>query len=164
MSDSPSKKVRETSIEHYQIMMPHQGNPGTTVNGGVILNLIDKVAGICVLRHCRNRAVTASIDAMQFLHPVHVGDLLIIKAQINWVGHTSLEVGVSVEVEDLHTGERYQTGNAYLTFVAVDDNGKPKVAPKIVPETTEEKQRYEDAILRRELRLKNKELLMKKAI
>lgn len=162
MSNNPAKKVSETAIEHYQLMMPQHGNPGTTVNGGVILNLIDNVAGICVLRHCRSRAVTVSIDTMHFLHPVHVGDLLIIKAQINWVGHTSMEVGVSVEVEDLHTGERYQTGSAYLTFVAVDENGNPIPAPYILPETAEEKQRYEEAVLRRELRLKNKNLLIQK--
>ena len=94
---------------------------------------------------------------MEFLHPVRVGELLIIKASVNWVGRTSMEVGVKVLAENLFTGETHVTGRAYLTFVAVDQNGKPIPAPKLIPETNDEKRRYEQAQIRRKIRLEHKQ-------
>ena len=157
----PVKKVNESEITHSQLMMPQHGNPSPdgrfqNVNGGIILNLIDNVAGIVSLRHCRSRTVTASIDQMEFLHPVRVGDLLIIKAAVNWVGRTSLEIGVRVETENLFTGETNPTGRAYLTFVAVDNDGKPIDAPMIEPTTLDEKRRFREAQERRERRLNHR--------
>ncbi len=157
-----AKTPSESAIETYQIMMPSHSNPSWkdgkvelgTVNGGAILNLIDNVAGIVALRHCRTRVVTASIDSMSFLSPVHVGELLILKASVNYVGKTSLEVGVRVETENLRTGERRKTGTAYLTFVAISETGKPIPVPPLKPKTEEEKRRWEEAKRRREERLK----------
>lgn len=158
------KAPSESAIETYQLMMPHQSNPSWrngalelgNINGGAILNLIDNVAGLVALRHCRSRAVTASIDRMDFLNPVHVGELLIIKASVNYTGKTSLEVGVRVETENLYTGERRQTGSAYLTFVAIDEHGNPIPVPPVIPQTDEEKRRYEAAKIRRQKRLRDK--------
>ncbi len=158
------KPPSESAIVTYQLMMPGQSNPSWrngslelgNINGGAILNLIDNVAGLVALRHCRTRAVTASIDRMDFLNPVHVGELLIIKASVNYTGRTSLEVGVRVETENLYTGERRQTGSAYLTFVAIDEHGKPIRVPPVLPQTDEERRRYEAAKLRRQKRLKDK--------
>jgi acyl-CoA hydrolase len=96
---------------------------------------------------------------MEFLYPVKVGDLIITKASVNWVGTTSMEVGCRVEVENLLTGERKQVGRAYLTFVAIDNKGKPIPAPKILPETKDAERRFEQAQDRRKLRLKHRELM-----
>lgn len=153
-----------SAITTHQIMMPSHSNPNWqsghvelgSINGGAILNLIDNVAGMAAIRHCRSRAVTASIDRMNFLNPVHVGELLILKASVNYTGKTSLEVGVRVETENRLTGDRKQTGSAYLTFVALDENNQPTAVPPILPETAEEKRRYEAAKLRRQRRLEKK--------
>jgi len=155
--ENPVKKSpRNSEIETVQLMMPSHSNPSVNsgkveignVNGGAILNLIDNVAGLCALRHCRSRVVTASIDRMSFHHPVHVGELLILKARVNYVGRTSMEVGVRVETENLRTGDQQLTGTAYMTFVAVDDEGKPTPAPGLILETEEDKRRHEEAIER----------------
>lgn len=146
---SPKKSEMQTSL----LMMPSHSNPTWksnglelgAVNGGAILNLIDNIAGLVALRHCRTRVVTASIDRMDFLNPVHVGELLILKARVHYVGRTSMELGVRVETEDLSTGRRKQTGYAFLTMVAVDEDGCPIEAPKLKLETNEDKQRFKEA-------------------
>ncbi len=158
------KPPSASAIVTYKLMMPGDSNPSWrngalelgNINGGAILNLIDNVAGLVALRHCRTRAVTASIDRMDFLNPVHVGELLIIKSSVNYTGRTSLEVGVRVETENLYTGERRQTGSAYLTFVAIDEHGKPIPVPPVLPQTEEEKRRYAEAKQRREKRIQEK--------
>jgi acyl-CoA hydrolase len=144
-------------------MMPEHSNPSPdanfkNVNGGVILNLIDNVAGIVALRHTRTRVVTASFDAMEFLHPVRVGELLIIKASLNFVGTSSMEVGVKVMVEDFFTGETNVTGRAYLTFVAVNHDGKPITAPKLILETNDDHRRFKQAQERRKNRLAHRQI------
>lgn len=161
------KKVSESTIISYKFAMPGDANPSpstqfTNINGGFILKLIDDMAGIVALRHCRTSVVTASFDAMEFLQPVKVGELLILKASINWVGRTSMEVGVRVDVENMRTGETKQVSRAYLTFVSVDDNGKPISAPEIIPESEEEHLRFEEAQKRRTLRLQHREELRSK--
>jgi acyl-CoA hydrolase len=154
-----SKFVRESAIVWEKIAMPEDANPGNiNVNGGVVLQLIDNIAGISALRHCRTRTVTASIDKMDFIYPVKVGELIIIKASVNHVFGTSLEVGVRVDVENIYTGETHTTGRAYLTFVAVDQEGHPIKVPYLVqPETEIEKRRYKEAQKRRKLRLDDRE-------
>ncbi|MHA2503155.1 MAG: acyl-CoA thioesterase [Candidatus Kariarchaeaceae archaeon] len=155
------KPPSESAITTYQRAMPAQSNPGWrngnldlgAINGGAILNLVDNVAGLVALRHCRTRVVTASIDQMDFLNPVHVGELLTLKASVNFTGRTSLEIGVSIEVENLYTGEKTKTGKAYLTFVAIDEFGRAIPVPPVLPETDIEKQRYEEAKTRRAERL-----------
>jgi acyl-CoA hydrolase len=151
-----SKYPRDSELETSLLMMPNHSNPSWeddhielgNVNGGAILNLIDNIAGLVALRHCRTRVVTASIAQMSFLNPVHVGDLLILKARVNYVGKTSLEIGVRVETENLSTGERKQTGSAYLTMVAIDRKGKPIPAPKLLIKNRDDSRRNKDAIIR----------------
>ncbi len=137
--------------------MPMDANTQGNVYGGSILRLVDEIAGVVAARHARCNVVTASLDRMDFLSPVYLGNLLILKASVNYVGHTSMEVGVKIETEDLRTGQRLHTGTAYLTFVALDGNGKPKPIPKVIPETALEKERFREGKLRREQRLEDLE-------
>ncbi len=147
------KTPRESELETALLMMPSHSNPSWkdghielgNVNGGTILNLIDNIAGLVALRHCRTRVVTASIDRMSFLNPVHVGELLILKARINYVGKSSMEVGVRVETEDLGSGERKQTGSAYLTMVSITTDGIPMPAVQLRLETEDDRRRYNKA-------------------
>ena len=154
-----SKFVKESAITNCKIAMPEDSNPGNVnVNGGFVLQLIDNVAGISALRHCRTRTVTASIDKMDFIYPIKVGELIIINASVNCVFGQSMEVGVKVEVENLRTGDRHTTGKAYLTFVAVNQDGHPIQVPYLIePETDDEKRRYKEAQKRRKLRLEQRE-------
>ena len=160
MTDSRSSKfVKDSVITNYKIAMPEDSNPGNeNVNGGIVLKLIDNIAGIAALRHCRTRTVTASIDKMDFIYPIKVGELIIISASVNCVFGQSMEVGVKVEVENLRTGDRHTTGKAYLTFVAVDQVGHPIQVPFVVePETINEKRRFKEAQQRRKLRLEQRD-------
>jgi acyl-CoA hydrolase len=136
-----------------EVMFPNDANPAGTVMGGRVMHLIDVAAAIAASRHARALCVTASVDHLDFRAPVNVGDLLILKASVNYVGTTSLEVGVRVEVEERRTGERRHTSSAYLTFVAVDDRRRPIAVPEIIPETPDEVRRYREAERRRRARL-----------
>jgi acyl-CoA hydrolase len=118
---------------------------------------VDVCGAIAAVRHARCAVVTASVDQMTFLHPVHIGELVRLKSQVNRVFRTSMEVGVKVWVENLLTGETRHTSSAYLTFVAVDAAGQKVPLPPITPESDEEKRRYEEAAERREYRLALKE-------
>ncbi|HEY5220300.1 MAG TPA: acyl-CoA thioesterase [Gemmatimonadaceae bacterium] len=159
MSDQQreTKTVKESQHESSQLMMPQDANNLGHVFGGVVLSMMDKTAAIAALRHCRMSVVTASIDRVDFREPIHLGDLLVMKASVNYVGRTSMEVGVRVEAEHLLTGERRHTNSCYLTFVAVDRNGRPVEVPKIQPETPMEIRRYEGAEARRRRRLEERE-------
>jgi len=108
---------------------------------------------VVAIRHARNNAVTASIDSLVFHYPVFIGDLLTLKASLNMVARSSMEIGVRVEAENLFTGEVRHTASAYLTFVALDRNGRPTTVPPLIPETDEEKRRNREALQRREIRL-----------
>ena len=158
MDNRKSKFVKESAIVWEKIAMPEDANPGNVnVNGGIVLQIIDNIAGIASLRHCRTRTVTASIDKMDFIYPIKVGELIIVKASVNHVFGTSLEVGVKVEVENLMTGDRHTTGKAYLTFVSVDQEGHPITVPYLIePETEDEKRRFKEAQQRRKLRLEQR--------
>jgi acyl-CoA hydrolase len=159
MSPKPhrqSKTVKESQHESSQLMMPQDANNLGHVFGGVVLSMMDKTAAIAAIRHCRLPVVTASIDRVDFREPIHLGDLLIMKASVNFVGRTSLEVGVRVEAEDLLTGRRRHTNSCYLTFVAVDKHGHPVEVPLLEPETAEEKRRCQAAERRRKRRLEEK--------
>lgn len=153
-----AKSVKETSVIIAQEMNPQDANPAGNVHGGVIMKLIDTAAGVVAKRHAGSNVVTASIDSLDFHHPVYVGDVVFFKASINYVGNTSMEVGVRVEAENPITGEIRHTASAYLTFVALDENGKPRKVPPIIVETEEEKRRYKDAERRRHIRLAEKKL------
>ena len=134
-------------------MFPNDANPAGTVMGGRVMHLIDVAAAISAYRHTHRLCVTASVDHLDFRAPVHVGDLLILKASVNYVGETSMEVGVRVEVENRGTGEKRHTSSAYLTFVALDEARRPVPVPRVVPETPDEKRRYSEAANRRAARL-----------
>lgn len=150
------KRVRDSSIVMAQMMIPQDANPAGNIHGGVIVKLIDTAGGVVAFRHARMNVVTASIDRLDFHHPVYIGDLLFLKASVNFVGRTSMEVGVRVEAENLLTGEVRKTASAYLTYVALDKNGRPAPVPPLILETEEEKRRYREAQKRRERRLAEK--------
>jgi uncharacterized protein (TIGR00369 family) len=147
------KTVQETSVTMAQVMLPQDANPAGNVHGGVIMKLIDTAAAVVAGRHARANTVTASIDRLDFHCPVFVGDLLFLKASMNQVGKSSMELGVRVEAENLVTGVVRHTASAYLTFVALDASGRPQPVPALVVETAEEKRRNEDALMRRKMRL-----------
>jgi len=127
------------------------------VHGGVIMYLCDEVAGIAAVRHSGCRVVTAAVDRMTFLHPVYVGDLVTVKATVNAAWRSSMEVGVRVEAEDIRSGEITHTSTAYLTMVALGDEGKPIPVPGVEPETPAEQRRAREAQLRRDNRLAERE-------
>ena len=147
------KAVRESQITMMVAMNPEDANPLGNVHGGVVMKHVDTTAGVVAIRHARRIAVTASIDRLDFHNPVFIGNLLILKASLNFVGKTSLEVGVRVEAENPLTGELRHTASAYLTFVALDEKGHPTPVPPLVCETDEEKLRNSQAQVRRQYRL-----------
>ncbi len=152
MSQS-AKTPRESSTTVVRIMMPMDANVAGNVFGGSILRLIDEVASIVAFKHARSNVVTASIDRIDFFSPVYVGDLLRLIASINYVHKTSMEIGVRVEAENPVTGQVRHTGTCFLTYVALDKNGKPTSVPPLIAETEEEKRRWAEAELRRKLRM-----------
>jgi acyl-CoA hydrolase len=128
-------------------------NSAGFVHGGIVMKLCDEAAGISAVKHCRRRVVTAAIDRMTFLHPVHVGQLLTCKSTVNAVWHTSMEVGVRVEAENPLTGEVKHTSTAYLTMVVLDDEGRPTAAPPLAADSPAQERRMREAELRRRNRL-----------
>lgn len=136
--------------------MPQHANNLGHVFGGVILALMDTTAAVAAIRHSRTNCVTASIDRVDFREPIHLGDLVVMKASVNYVGRTSMEVGVRVEAEDMLSGHRRHTNSCYLTFVAVDRNGRPVEVAAVRPETQEEVRRFDAAIERRRRRLEER--------
>ncbi len=138
------------------MMLPQHSNNLGLVFGGVILAMMDTASAVCAIRHARSICVTASVDRVDFREPIHLGDLVIMKCSVNYVGRTSMEVGVRVESEDLQTGNRRHTNSCYLTFVAIDRNGKPIEVPKLMPESADEKRRFEAAKERRRRRLEER--------
>jgi acyl-CoA hydrolase len=134
-----------------------EANTAGNVHGGVIMHMCDEVAGIAAIRHSGCRVVTAGMDRMTFLHPVSVGDLVTVKASVNAVWRTSMEVGVRVESENVRTGEVLHTSSAYLTMVALDDEGRPTPVTPLDPQTPEEERRRREAELRRDSRLRERD-------
>jgi len=147
------KPVRESISEYSELALPNDLNGLGNILGGKVMHLVDLAAAMAGMRHARRPIVTAALDSMRFLHPVKVGQLIVLRASVNRVFHTSMEIGVKVETETLLTGRKLHTCSAYLTFVALDENGKPMAIPPVIPETEEEKRRYREAGERREYRL-----------
>jgi len=148
-----NKRVQDSSITVVQQMTHQDANLAGNVHGGVILKLIDNTAGIVAVRHTGGNAVTASIDRVDFHSPVFVGDLLRVSASVNFVGRTSMEVGVRVEAENFVTGQVRHTGSAYLTFVSPHAKLKPRPIPQVIFETDDEKRRSCEAQERKRVRL-----------
>ena len=150
--DLKPRTVAESQSEMAEVILPNDANPLGNLLGGRLLHFIDLAGAMAAHRHSRSYVVTASMDHIDFLHPVKVGDLLILKSSVNRAFRTSMESGVKAYVENYMTGERRHVSSAYLTFVAVDRDGHRLCVPPLVPETTEEKQRYEGALRRRHAR------------
>ena len=157
---SAKRAPRESAIETRYILAPHQVNALGTAFGGVIMSWIDVVAAMVAQRHCKGSVVTASIDKISFKAPIYAGDHVILKASVNYVGNTSMEVGVRVLKENPTTGNQVPATTAYLTFVHLDERGTPKKVAGLAPETEAEKRRYDNAKFRvqarKELRQKIK--------
>ena len=147
------KTVSESSVVMAQVMQPQDANPSGNIHGGVIMKLIDTAAAVAASRHARCNTVTASIDRLDCHHPGYVGDLLFFRAGLNLVGKTSMEIGVRVEAENSITGEVRHTASAYLTFVALDREGRPTEVPPLILESEDEKRRNREALTRKKSRL-----------
>jgi len=156
LADRPGKPVHESQHETSEIMMPQHANVLGHVFGGVILSMMDRTAAVAAIRHARGNCVTVSVDRVDFREPIHVGDLVIMKASVNYAGRTSMEIGVRVDAENMLDGARRHTNSCYLTFVAIDRNGRPIAVPAVIPETLVEKRRYAAAMERRRRRLEER--------
>jgi acyl-CoA hydrolase len=146
------KRVSDSEMTTARLMMPTDANVLGNVFGGAIMRYMDEIAAIVAWRHAGKNVVTASIDRMNFYAPVYVGDLLILKAAVNYVGKTSMEIGVRIEAQDPRTRKGTHTGSCYLTYVALDESGKPTPIPPLVVTTAEERKRFKEALARRKLR------------
>lgn len=147
------RPVRESVSEYSEFALQNDANVLGSVLGGKVMHLVDLAGALAASRHARCPVVTASVDSMTFLRPIRIGQLVILRSSVNRVFHTSMEVGVKVFVEDLMSGAVGHTSSAYLTFVAVDAHGNRVEVPPVIPETEEEKRRFEEAGRRREYRL-----------
>jgi acyl-CoA hydrolase len=150
MEGKPAR-LSQTSIA--EVMMPHMANVLGNVHGGVLLGMMDRVGAVSAIRHSRRVCVTVSLDRVDFHEPIHLGELVTMHAMVNYTHRTSMEVGVRVEAENLLKGTRRHTNSCYLTFVAIDEHGRPAEVPPVIPETEEEHRRFKDAALRRERRI-----------
>jgi acyl-CoA hydrolase len=145
--------VRESASEYSELALPNDANGLGNLLGGKIMHLVDLAGAIAAIKHAHSPVVTASVDHMDFIRPVHIGQLVRLRASVNRAFRTSMEVGVKVWVEDLIRGEELHVSSAFLTFVAVTKEGGRVLVPPIIPETDDEKRRYERAGERREYRL-----------
>jgi acyl-CoA hydrolase len=161
-SGLPGRFVRESISEYSEFALPNDANTLGNVLGGKVMHLVDLAAALASVRHSRCSVVTASVDHMSFLHPIHIGKLIVLRSSVNRVFRTSMEVGVRVEVENLVTGEIQHTSSAYLTFVALDKSGQRVPIPSVIPETEDETRRYEEAEERRAYRLAMREKALQK--
>jgi len=152
MTNDKGKTPTESAVETRYLVMPTQANPQGTAFGGAIVGWIDMVAAMAGQRHCGTEVVTAGIDSLVFRHPVRIGDHVVLKAAVNYVSRSSMEVGVQVIREDPYTGEQVLATTAHLTLVALDEHKQPTAAPPLLPQTPHEKARYESARLRMQAR------------
>ncbi len=150
------KRIRESQTVISQLMQLTDANPVGNVQGGIIMRLADETGGICAARHAGRPVVTVAIDSMAFYSPIYVGNLVTLKASLNYVGTTSMEVGVRVEAEDVLTGEVTHTNSAYLVYVALDENAQPVKVPPLVAETVDEERRMEEGKQRQQDRLRRR--------
>ena len=147
------KPVRASRVDMVEVVLPQDANPLGFILGGRVMHLMDIAAAIAAHRHSQSYVVTVSVDYVDFRNPIRVGELILLKAQVNRVFRTSMEVGVKVFSENILTGEHKHTTTAYVTFVATDEHLQPKVVPPLLPQTAEERRRYREALARRRIRL-----------
>ena len=148
-----TKQRKTCSIS--EVMAPERANFSGNIHGGYIMMMMDRVAYACAARYCQKNVVTISVDQVVFKQPIYVGELVTFLAHVNYAGRTSMEIGIKIMAEDLHTGEVRHTNTSFITMVAVDDNSKPTRVPELVIESDECKRRYDEANLRRKI---NREL------
>jgi acyl-CoA hydrolase len=148
-----AKPASLSRAETTHLVLPGSTNALGTIFGGIVMQWIDEVAAVSAMRHAAGSCVTVSVDALHFIAPIQLGDLVVLKAQVNCTGRTSMEVGVRVEVEDPRTAARRKTTKAYLTFVAIDELGKPRPIAPLVVETDEDRRRQDAGLARRAARL-----------
>ena len=151
---SDPKPISASRVTLSQLMHPEHANLIGHVHGGWIMKLADEAGALACMRHAQKKVVTVAIDSMTFRHPIKIGDLVILNAEVTYAGRTSMETEVEVIAENPVTGERVHTNNAYLVYVALDDEGKPTPVPPLLAETDEEKRKMTDAMERQERRLK----------
>ncbi len=154
MKEKKGKSPSESSVESRYLVMPQHANPYGTIFGGIIVSWIDMVASMAAQRHCGKEVVTVAIDSLSFKEPVHIGEQVIVRASVNYVGRTSMEVGVEVIRVEPASGKETLATTAFLTFVALDKNKKPAAVKPIDPRTAQEKKRFNEALLRVEARKK----------
>jgi|TARA_B100000408_G_C10284959_1_gene217712 acyl-CoA hydrolase len=147
-----TKAIKDTQVIMHELVLPNDTNLLGNVLGGRVMHLMDMCAAMSAYKHARTAVVTASVDQLDFLAPVKMGDIMILKSSVNYTGKSSMEVGVRIESENPKTGSIYHTSSAYLTFVSLNDNGKPQGVPMVAPETDVEKQRFEKGRARHEER------------
>jgi acyl-CoA hydrolase len=157
---SREKPASESHVEMTEMVLPQDTNYHGTVFGGRVLQWVDIAGAISSQRHARRKVVTASIDDMHFLVPIRLGDTVILKAAVNFVHRTSMEVGVRIERESPTAGDREHAATAYLTYVALDDDGQPTEVPSLMTMTDEERRRKQNAVTRREFRLARREAIV----
>jgi len=156
-SEGPGKPSGESNVEMVELVLPNDTNQLGNLLGGRLMHWIDIAAAVAATRHSNHVCVTAAVDELSFLHPIRLGELVILKASVNRAFTTSMEVGVKVYSENPLTGERRHSNSAYLTFVSIDQSGLPIKAVPVIPGTSEEKRRYEQGLVRREQRLRHRE-------
>ncbi len=152
------RPVRESKSEMIELVLPNDTNPLGALLGGRLMHWIDLAGALAAHRHSHSYVVTASMDHIDFLVPVHVGDMVVLQSSVNRVFRTSMEVGVRVSVENYISSSRQKVAKAYLTFVAVDRHGRRLPVAPVIPETRDEKRRYEGALRRREASKLEREL------
>jgi uncharacterized protein (TIGR00369 family) len=157
MTEQPlsPKNVSASRISIAQLMQPEHANNQGNVHGGWIMKLVDEAGALACMRHAQQRVVTVAVDRLTFRQPIKLGDLVILNAEVSYVGHTSMEAEVQVIAENPITGERVHTNTAYLVYVALDETGKPVQVPDLQPESEEQKQRMEAGRARQTYRLTN---------
>jgi len=155
-SPAAGKPVRDSQTEITQFVLPNDANPLGNILGGTVMHLVDITGAIAAHRHASNYVVTASIDHMDFRSPIRVGEIIILKASVNRVFRSSMEVGVKVYREDVFTRKQKHTSSAYLTYVAVNADGIPKPVPQVIAQTAEEKRRFREAGKRRRWRIQQR--------
>jgi acyl-CoA hydrolase len=152
-----AKKWQQSAAETVQVVLPNDSNPLGFILGGTVMHLIDITGAIACHRHTNTLALTAGVDSLDFIHPIKVGDLIILKSRVTCVFTTSLEVEVEVFSEEIQTGERKLTSRAYLTYVSLDKDGRPTKVPPLIAETPDDEARCRAAHARREERLRRKQ-------
>jgi acyl-CoA hydrolase len=155
-----TRRVAESQTQLVQWMGIQNANSAGFIHGGSVMKLCDEAAGVVAVKHSRSRVVTAGVDRMTFVAPVYVGELLTFSASVNAAWRTSMEIGVRVEAENPRTGERRHTSSAYLTMVALDEQGQPTEVPGLITETDEQRRREADAQVRRRNRLREREEIL----